>query len=530
MENSRISKNIGLFGLTMTGLTCIIGSGWLFGSYLAAHIAGPAAIFSWIIGGVAMLFIALTYVELGAMFPRVGGMVHYMEYTHGSLVGFMSAWANWLTIITAVSVEAIASIQYLSGWHWQWTQNLYHAQTKALSNTGLLAAALLLVLYFLINFWSVRLFMRFVVIITVVKIAVPLLTIVLLLFAGFHSGNFTAYNHSFTPYGWAPIFTAVATSGIVFAMRGFQTIINLSGEVKNPSRNIPLSIIFSILFAMLLYIILQVVFIGAVNPAQAALGWHNLLFSSPYIDIALALNLHFLVLALYVDAFLSPSGTGITYLATTARMLYGMAENNYMPKFMTILHPQYKIPRAALWVNLFVSFLFLYAFKGWGNLVPVVSLTAILAYVAGPISVSALRHLVNDQNRPIRLPLLKIIAPIAFIVISLVLFWGRWPLTGKVILIIFSGLIIYIYYQIKQGWPNFQQQFKASIWFLVYLFAIAAISYLGSKQFGGRNIIPYGWDMLSVCVVALIIYYWGVKSAWMNPILKNIISKTGSKH
>jgi amino acid transporter len=70
---SSIQRNIGPIALLLTGLGSIIGSGWLFGAWRAAGIAGPAAIVAWVIGAVVILAIALTYAELGAMFPESGG-------------------------------------------------------------------------------------------------------------------------------------------------------------------------------------------------------------------------------------------------------------------------------------------------------------------------------------------------------------------------------------------------------------------------------------------------------------------------
>jgi len=104
-----VQRNLGAWPLMLTGLGSIIGSGWLFGAGRAAHVAGPAAIFTWIIGAVVILAIALTYAELGAMFPESGGMVRYARYSHGSLVGFVAAWANWIAIVTVIPVEAEAS-------------------------------------------------------------------------------------------------------------------------------------------------------------------------------------------------------------------------------------------------------------------------------------------------------------------------------------------------------------------------------------------------------------------------------------
>ncbi len=58
------------------------------------------------------------------MFPESGGMVRYGHYSHGSLVGFIAAWANWISIVSVIPVEAEASVQYMASWPWQWAQDL----------------------------------------------------------------------------------------------------------------------------------------------------------------------------------------------------------------------------------------------------------------------------------------------------------------------------------------------------------------------------------------------------------------------
>src|ERR1700755_2558578 len=140
MSPHAIRRDVGAFALMLTGLGSIIGSGWLFGAWHAAQLAGPGAIYAWLIGAVIILFIALTYAELGAMFPESGGMVRYGHYSHGSLVGFIAGWANWIAIVSVIPVEAEASVQYMSSWEWQWAQDLYiHAANGQghLSTAGL---------------------------------------------------------------------------------------------------------------------------------------------------------------------------------------------------------------------------------------------------------------------------------------------------------------------------------------------------------------------------------------------------------
>jgi len=80
---SPIRREVGSIALMFTGLGSIIGSGWLFGAWRAAALAGPGAVWAWVLGAAIMTTIALTYAELGAMFPESGGMVRYGHYSHG---------------------------------------------------------------------------------------------------------------------------------------------------------------------------------------------------------------------------------------------------------------------------------------------------------------------------------------------------------------------------------------------------------------------------------------------------------------
>jgi len=94
MSNEKaIKRQVGAVALMFTGLGSIIGSGWLFGAWRAAQLAGPGAIYAWLIGAVVITFVAITYAELGALFPESGGAVRYGHYSHGSLVGFLAGWA-----------------------------------------------------------------------------------------------------------------------------------------------------------------------------------------------------------------------------------------------------------------------------------------------------------------------------------------------------------------------------------------------------------------------------------------------------
>ncbi|MFI0737095.1 APC family permease [Streptomyces sp. NPDC021100] len=515
-SHSNYRRTLGPVALTAVGLGSIIGSGWLFGAQRAAGIAGPAAILAWVIGAVVALTIALTYSELGAMFPKAGGMVRYGQYSHGSLAGYLAAWANWIAIVSVIPGEATASVQYMSSWKWSWAKELYDG--KELTGSGVALASVLLVFYFFLNWFAITLFAKTNNAITVFKVVVPVLTAGALMWSHFDTHNIKVAG-GFTPNGWSAVFTAVATSGIVWAYNGFQSPLNMAGEARNPGKSLPKAVIGSILIALVIYIALQVAFLMAVPAADLGDGWSALTYKSPLADLAIAWGLNWLAIVLYADAFISPSGTGMIYAATTSRMIHGVQENGHLPGIFGKVDPKTGVPRPALLLNLVIAFLFLAVFRGWGSLAEIVSIATVISYITGPVAVMSLRRIAPGINRPVKLRAMPVIAPIAMVFGSLVLYWGKWPLTGKVILIMAVGLPIWAWYELRKPWAELKPHLKAGAWMVAYLLVMAFVSWAGGKDYNGKGYLGEGWDLLVVALIGLVFYAWGVRSAWRNPSL-----------
>ena len=507
-------KKISLFSLIMLTLSSLIGSGWLFGSWEASKIAGPAAIISWILGAVIIGLIAFNYIELGTMFPERGGMSHYAQYTHGSLLGFMAAWANWISMVTIIPIEAVASVQYMSTWPWQWAN--WTRQFMAgdqVSNKGLLVVFLFIIIFTLLNYWSVNLLTKFTNIISVFKLGVPILTIILLTIADFHPSNFGHSLHTFMPYGSAGIFSATTAAGIIFSYDAFQTVINMGSEIRNPKKNIKRGIVLSLVISFIIYVALQITFIGVVDPSTIAkVGWHGLNFQSPFADLAILLGIYWLSVLLYMEAFISPFGTGVSFVASCARILAAFKENEHFPKIIGKINKKYGIPRVALVVNAIISIIMVTFFRNWSILASVISTATLIAFLTGPVSVVSLRKMAPDFVRPVKLKHLNLLAPISFVLASLAAYWAMWPTTIEVILIILIGLPIYFIYEKKRGWKETRKQIKASLWLIFYLIMLAGLSYIGSTQFGGIGLIKYPFDFIVLTLFSLVFYYYGIHS------------------
>ena len=138
--------------------------------------------------------------------------------------------------------------------------------------------------------------------------------------------------------GSRPCSRALPAAGIIFAYSGFEQCDQLAGEIKNPGRNLPRAIIISVLIGTVIYCLLQVAFIGALPPGRADATWlraaspnptRAIHRTGPFAAVAVLAGVGWLAHILRVDAFISPSGTGLIYTTGTSRISYGLARNRY---------------------------------------------------------------------------------------------------------------------------------------------------------------------------------------------------------
>jgi amino acid transporter len=139
-----------------------------------------------------------------------------------------------------------------------------------------------------------------------------------------------------------------------------------------------------------------------------------------------------------------------------------------------------------------------------------------------------LRRTAPDLHRPLRVPGLYVLAPLAFVLATLMLYWARWPHTGEIMLLLILPIPVYLYYQARAGWSDFGRQLRGAWWLIAYLAAIAALSWAGSKEFAGHDYIGYGWDQLCVALAALVFCFWGVRSGWRTPSVDSAINNPNS--
>ena len=305
-----LKREMGLIGATWASETSIIGSGWLFGALFAAQAAGTAALLGWVIAGVVVIILALVHAELGGMYPVSGGTARFPHFAFGSIAGISFGFFAWLQAVTVAPIECFAVMQYGS-YYWH---GLYDANSGNVTGLGFAMTVVLMALFTAVNFLAIGLFSKVNAGITWWKVAVPVLTIIVLLFK-FHPGNFGA-GGGFMPYGVKALFAAIPSAGIVFAYLGFEQADQLAGEIKNPQRNLPRAIFMATGIGILIYFMLQVAFIGAIphNLISGPQGWagipkDNPIAIGPFAGLAGVVGLSWLAVILRLDAAISPAGS-----------------------------------------------------------------------------------------------------------------------------------------------------------------------------------------------------------------------------
>src|SRR5438067_4061077 len=301
----KLRRDVGFFGLLFISFGSIIGAGWLFGALYASSLAGPAAVISWLIGGGAVMLLALIHAELGGMYPVAGGSARFPRYAFGSLIGFTSGWVAFLGAVTVAPIMVEATLLYTSNY----VSSLMTVAggRPVLTAQGYIVAATLLLLFCTINVMGVRWLAETNKLTVCWKLLIPAVTVVALIATSAHGENFSAAG-GFMPFGWKGVFVALSSGGVIFACLGFEQAVQLGGETRNPRRNIPLAIIGAMVLAIIIYIGLQVAYILALDPASISNGWSAVTFAGkgahfgPFAALATGLGLGWLAILLYSDA------------------------------------------------------------------------------------------------------------------------------------------------------------------------------------------------------------------------------------
>ncbi len=518
VAGGHLQRSVGFYGLMFVSLGSIIGSGWLLGALNAAEMAGPASVLSWILAACMLALLALTYAELGATYPVAGGSARFPYYSHGPIAGFTAGWAAWLQAVFIAPIEVLAAVTYVNSVGWVNVNfnmiNKVGENAGLLNATGIMVALVLMVIFTAMNLAGAKFLSDSNIIVVIWKTAVPVVAVAVVAALQFKPENFHA-GGGFMPFGFHGVFAAL-TGGVVFALQGFEQAVQLAGEARNPKKDLSRAILAAMAIGAVLYSLLQIVMIGGLEPANIAAGWTKPLGTDPsdygaWYTLALALGAGWLAKVLIVDAVISPAGTGVVYVATTARLSYALGEEREMPTALATTNTK-GVPVVSILVAAVIGSLAFGPFKSWSALVTVVTGATAIMYAFAPVSLAALHKVDSNRPRSYRVPMPKLVLPAAFCSANLIIYWGGFDSTWKLGCAMVVGLALFAGGVLRSR-TGAQRTLRNSFWIAPWLGGLVLIGWLGRYGEGSLSIIPNWVDVIVVTVFALVIFYWAVNMA-----------------
>jgi len=427
----RLPRRLGLLSAIAVVIGSTIGSGiYRTPAVIAQRVPEPLAMMGiWVLGGALVLCGALTYAELAAMYPRSGGVLVFLREGFGKLPAFLFGWTN-LVIIRASSLGAIATVcaEYLLrsfGVNPELPGNAdavhYIAAAAIAFNT--------VVAYRGVN-WS-----AVIVNITTVSRYGALALLVVAAFVAGH-GDF---RHFVAPGGTVHVgLYGLALVSVLWAYDGWGDLSYVSGEVKDPERNLPRALLLGTLGVVVIYL--------AANAAYLYLIPIGRMATSPLVaaDAAQAILGRLGVGLVAVVVIISTFGTLAGSMLTGPRIIYAMAEEGLFFKAVARPHPRYKTPATAILLTgaLGVGFVLLRTFE---QLADAFVLGIWPFYALAAAAVFVLRRTRPDARRPVRtwgypvVPILFLAAAAFLLINALVSDRNSWIPFGVIV----AGIPVY---------------------------------------------------------------------------------------
>ncbi len=501
----RYQKELGLWSVVFLATGAILGPAVGFTPVSVLAFAGPSGMLSWVIAFVLILAVAMSYVELGTMWPRAGGVAYYPARSNGPIVGVMNAWGSLVGYALAVPSIVVAFVEYLSYWFPSLMSN------GGLSASGIIVAVVVLLTVFYINTLRIRHMGTLNNIFTVLTI-VGLLVIVIALFGHFHSQNFSHFG-GFTPFGASGLFIAI--SATIYGFGGFRQPIDYAEEVHDPGKTIPKAVAITMVVTLVIYFLESFAFAGAIDWKAMSLasgGWGKLLtLGYPFLSVSDGAGLAFIGILAIITTLIASYKDGYIYFGGASRVGYALAKyDSYLPEYFTRMTVN-GIPLPSVVLVLVVSTLYIVLLPAFSSLFPLVAGALLLSYAPGPLSLAVFRTKYPDESRPYVMPAYKLLAPFAFVVSTLMIYWSGWNSVHILIPSVFVGLLLLFFYNSRKRRLT-SADVAHGIWFPIYQIVLLVISYLGSTDFGGTNAFAFPWDSVVMAIVALGFYYWGYSS------------------
>lgn len=425
MQNTNepsLKREIGAFGIALNAINLTVGAGIFVLPALIAENLGAAAFIAYIINGILILLIMLCYAEIGTKVIEPGGSYAYVEKAFGPFPGFLINtlfWFGYAMLADAAVINAMTDMLAV----WFPVFSIFYVRTLFF----------ILIFSFLafINVRGVKSGSLFAVTVTIVKLT-PLILLVLIGFSGITTSNLHIAS-------WPGIKSlGEATLLLFFAFGGTESALNLSGEIKNPKKNIPSGIFLGVAGILMIYLLIQFI-------AQGVLGSQLVLEKkAPLASIATQLIGPIGGTIILATGVISMFGMISSDILLQPRLLYAASKDKLLPGFLAKTHRKFASPYWAIIVYALMATI-LSASTGFKELALLGISAVLIIYASVLLAMIRLRYKKEGEvNGSFRVPFGLTIPVLAIAVIA----WLLSHITGKEIKVIaiFFALLTIIYF------------------------------------------------------------------------------------
>ncbi len=373
MADQELARDLGFLEAYTLGLGTMIGAGIFVLPGIVAGRAGPASMVSFAIGGFVALLAALSLSELATGMPKAGGSYYYVNRALGGLFGSIVGWGMWAGLMFATAFYMLGFGQYLAGLH-----PIFPIIASALVMGAILT---------LVNYRGVK---------ETGSLQNVIVILLVILIIGFIVFGLTAIDPTllqpFAPEGWGAVGLTAGTVFVTFI--GFEVIATSAEEIKNPGRNLPLSMIAAVVTPTILYVLVMLVSTGVlpIDVLEAS--------NIPVADVAAEYTGTIGSLAMIVGAVLATVSSANASILSAARVNFAMGRDRLLSEWLNQIHSNYRTPYRAILATGGVILLLIAGPVPIDTLADVAAFSFLVTYALVHVAVIVLRRADPDGYDP----------------------------------------------------------------------------------------------------------------------------------
>jgi amino acid transporter len=436
----RLAREMSLMDATMIGVGAMIGAGIFVLIGIAAGVAGPAILLTFVLNGIIALFTAFSYAELGSCYHDAGGGYLWVKEGLPKWNGFLSGWMSWFAHAVACSLYALGFGAYFD--HVLNEFAITIPQWGFFSPQKILAVGAAM-LFGYINFRGASETGKIGNLVTIAKI------IILMIFVGFglelimRKGDLMATLQPFMPNGIGGVFKAMGLTFIAF--QGFEVIAQSSEEIKNPKKNIPRAVFLSLLIVVPIYILVAITALGSVKP-EGMTPWD---FLAQQKEIALVeVARHYFIgggVMILIGGLISTMSALNATIYSSSRVAFAMGRDRNFPTFFSKVHSKNFTPHWGILVSL-VIIVFMAVLLPIEDVASAADIMFLLLFLQVNVAMIRLRKKRPDLDRGFKVPLFPVLSIIGILMLLFLAVYMfnysliAWIVTGIWIIL---GLTVY---------------------------------------------------------------------------------------